>query len=262
MRPLRERPFELSERFDPLIDDSVVLLPRVPVGKDGVEIPGKARVEFSRAGTSVGAGAGDDMPTMIEARLSPHKQCLCYALVRMPMRALLVGLVLTLDLVSQGGRFKAAAQTALARSSSLFRSTVGDGTISSSSRRQRSAGWRLAACCAEGLIPVFPSKTFPNHYSIVTGQYPTRHGILSNNIVDEALPGRFSLSERDRWVQQDTRWWGGEPIWVTAERQGQATATMFWPGSDVEIAGRRPRTGGCSTTSCQTRRGSTKCSSG
>ena len=60
---------------------------------------------------------------------------------------------------------------------------------------------------AEGLIPVFPSKTFPNHYSIVTGQYPARHGILSNNLVDDALPGRFSLSQRDRWVQQDTRWW-------------------------------------------------------
>jgi predicted AlkP superfamily pyrophosphatase or phosphodiesterase len=93
---------------------------------------------------------------------------------------------------------------------------------------------------AEGLIPVFPSKTFPNHYSIVTGQYPARHGILSNNLVDDALPGRFSLSQRDRWVQQDTRWWGGEPIWVTAERQGQRTGTMFWPGSDVEIGGRRP----------------------
>jgi predicted AlkP superfamily pyrophosphatase or phosphodiesterase len=93
---------------------------------------------------------------------------------------------------------------------------------------------------AEGLIPVFPSKTFPNHYSIVTGQYPERHGILSNNLVDEALPGRFSLGQRDRWIQQDTRWWGGEPIWVTAERQGHPTGTMFWPGSDVEIAGRRP----------------------
>ena len=63
---------------------------------------------------------------------------------------------------------------------------------------------------AEGLIPVFPSKTFPNHYTIVTGLYPARHGIVSNNMVDPALPGRFSLSQRDR-CQQDTRWWGGEP---------------------------------------------------
>ena len=99
---------------------------------------------------------------------------------------------------------------------------------------------RLAAqgVRAEGLVPVFPSKTFPNHYTIVTGQYPHRHGIVSNNMVDPLLPGRFSLSNRR--VQQDTRWWGAEPLWVTAERQGQISATMFWPGSDVEIAGRRP----------------------
>jgi predicted AlkP superfamily pyrophosphatase or phosphodiesterase len=91
---------------------------------------------------------------------------------------------------------------------------------------------------AEGLIPVFPSKTFPNHYTIATGLYPAHHGIVSNNMVDPALPGRFTLSNRD--VQQDSRWWGGEPIWVTAERQGQVAATMFWPGSDVEIAHHRP----------------------
>jgi predicted AlkP superfamily pyrophosphatase or phosphodiesterase len=91
---------------------------------------------------------------------------------------------------------------------------------------------------ADGLIPVFPSKTFPNHYSIVTGLYPARHGITSNSMVDPNLPGRFTLSNRD--VQQDTRWWGGEPLWVTAERQGQIAATMFWPGSDVMIAGDRP----------------------
>jgi len=92
---------------------------------------------------------------------------------------------------------------------------------------------------AEGLVPVFPSKTFPNHYTMVTGLYPARHGIVSNNMVDPALPGRFTLNNRD--AQQDTRWWGGEPLWVTAERQGQHAATMFWPGSDAEIAGYRPR---------------------
>lgn len=92
---------------------------------------------------------------------------------------------------------------------------------------------------AEGLIPVFPSKTFPNHYSILTGLYPARHGIVSNNMADPHLPGRFTLD--DHAVQQDTRWWGGEPLWITAERQGLLSATMFWPGSDAEIAGRRPR---------------------
>ena len=91
---------------------------------------------------------------------------------------------------------------------------------------------------AEGLIPIFPSKTFPNHYSIVTGLHAAAHGITSNNIVDPRLPGRFTLSNRE--VQQDPRWWGGEPLWVTAERQHVVAGTMFWPGSDVMIAGDRP----------------------
>jgi predicted AlkP superfamily pyrophosphatase or phosphodiesterase len=91
---------------------------------------------------------------------------------------------------------------------------------------------------SDGLIPAFPSKTFPNHYSIVTGLHPAAHGITSNNMIDPRLPGRFTLSNRD--VQQDTRWWGGEPLWVTAEKQGLIAGTMFWPGSDVMIAGDRP----------------------
>lgn len=91
---------------------------------------------------------------------------------------------------------------------------------------------------SEGLIPIFPSKTFPNHYTVVTGLHAARHGITSNNMVDPALPGRFTLNNRD--VQQDTRWWGGEPLWVGVERQGHVAATMFWPGSDSEIAGDRP----------------------
>jgi predicted AlkP superfamily pyrophosphatase or phosphodiesterase len=102
-------------------------------------------------------------------------------------------------------------------------------TISALSRR---------GVTAAGLIPIFPSKTFPNHYTMVTGMYASRHGIVSNNMIDPALPGRFTLGNRD--VQQDTRWWGGEPLWVTAEKQGHIAATMFWPGSDAEIAGDRP----------------------
>ena len=90
---------------------------------------------------------------------------------------------------------------------------------------------------ADGLIPQFPSKTFPNHYTIVTGLTLAHHGIISNNIRDAAIPGEFTLSNRD--VQSDPRWWGGEPIWNTAERQGRKTAAMFWPGSEVVIGGRR-----------------------
>jgi predicted AlkP superfamily pyrophosphatase or phosphodiesterase len=91
---------------------------------------------------------------------------------------------------------------------------------------------------ADGLIPVHPSLTFPNHYTLVTGLRPARHGIVSNTMLDPELPGRFTLSNTA--VTSNPAWWHGEPIWHTATRQGQKSATMFWPGSDVAIGGRFP----------------------
>ena len=88
---------------------------------------------------------------------------------------------------------------------------------------------------AEGLIPQFPSKTFPNHYTIVTGLRLANHGIVSNNMTDPEIPGRFSLANRD--VLADPRWWSGEPIWTTAERQGRIVSALFWPGSETAIDG-------------------------
>jgi predicted AlkP superfamily pyrophosphatase or phosphodiesterase len=90
---------------------------------------------------------------------------------------------------------------------------------------------------ARWLVPVFPTKTFPNFHSIATGLYPENHGIVSNNMRDPVL-GRFALGKLD--AVHDQRWWGGEPIWVTAIRQGRRTASFFWPGSDVAIGGVRP----------------------
>ena len=90
---------------------------------------------------------------------------------------------------------------------------------------------------ADGLIPEFPSKTFPNHYTIVTGLRLANHGVISNNMRDRNIPGAFSLSNRD--VQSDPRWWGGEPIWNTAELQGKKAGAMFWPGSEAVINGRQ-----------------------
>lgn len=90
---------------------------------------------------------------------------------------------------------------------------------------------------AEGLIPQFPSKTFPNHYTIVTGLRLASHGIISNNMTDPEIPGRFSLSNRT--VLADPRWWGGEPVWNTAERQGVMASALFWPGSETPIGGRQ-----------------------
>jgi predicted AlkP superfamily pyrophosphatase or phosphodiesterase len=98
---------------------------------------------------------------------------------------------------------------------------------------------RLAAAGvhAEGLIPQFPSKTFPNHYTIVTGLTLAHHGIISNNMRATDIPGEFSMSNRE--VLADPRWWGGEPIWNTAEQQGRKAAAMFWPGSETMINGRQ-----------------------
>ncbi len=101
----------------------------------------------------------------------------------------------------------------------------------------------LAALAADGvraqaLIPAFPTLTFPNHYTLVTGLYPDHNGIVNNRFIDPASGKRFVY--KDAKTTGDPAWWGGEPIWVSAEKQGVRVATMFWPGSDVAIAGVRP----------------------
>lgn len=88
------------------------------------------------------------------------------------------------------------------------------------------------------LIPSYPSKTFPNHYSIVTGLYPGHHGIIANTIKDPPTGRRLSMSNSIE--NGDAMWWGGEPIWVTVQRGGMLSAAMFWPGSEAPIEGHRP----------------------
>lgn len=101
--------------------------------------------------------------------------------------------------------------------------------------------WRLAREGASAeMRPAFPSITFPNHYTLVTGVRPDTHGVVNNRMEDSARPGvTFTLS--DRQVASDPIWWeGATPLWVDAERQGVRSATMFWPGSDYELGGVRP----------------------
>lgn len=86
---------------------------------------------------------------------------------------------------------------------------------------------------AESLQPQFPTKTFPNHYSIVTGMYIENHGLIANSFYDQRLDLEFTLRNRDR--VQDARFYGGEPIWVTAENQGIKTASYFWVGTEAPI---------------------------
>ena len=91
---------------------------------------------------------------------------------------------------------------------------------------------------SEGLIPVFISKTFPNHYSIATGMYPENHGLIANSFYAPDLDKFYSI--RDRESVEDGDFYGGEPIWVTAERQGVKTASYFWVGTEAAIAGLHP----------------------
>ncbi|HEX7341735.1 MAG TPA: ectonucleotide pyrophosphatase/phosphodiesterase [Rhodanobacteraceae bacterium] len=91
---------------------------------------------------------------------------------------------------------------------------------------------------AKAMEPSFPSLTFPNHYTLVTGRYPNHTGIVNNTMYDAKL-GKFSLGNR-KAVQNGLWWDEAAPIWVTADKAGLKTATMFWPGSGAKIRGYRP----------------------
>lgn len=84
---------------------------------------------------------------------------------------------------------------------------------------------------------VYPTKTFPNHYTIVTGLYPESHGIIDNNMYDVYLNKNFSLSSVEK---SNPAWWSGQPIWLTAMYQGLKAASYYWPGSDVAVNGSFP----------------------
>jgi alkaline phosphatase D len=91
---------------------------------------------------------------------------------------------------------------------------------------------------AKALIPSFPTTTFPNHYTIVTGLYPAHHGIVDNSFWDPAKNTEFRSSNSASTTEGS--WWGGTPLWVLAEQQGMRAASFFWPGSDAEIQHVRP----------------------
>jgi ectonucleotide pyrophosphatase/phosphodiesterase family member 5 len=91
---------------------------------------------------------------------------------------------------------------------------------------------------AKSLRSCFPTKTFPNHISIVTGMYPEHHGIISNGFPDYFDSTRYSMG--DSTSVRDAKWYKGEAFWETAERQGILTASYFWPGSVVALSYRHP----------------------
>ncbi len=90
---------------------------------------------------------------------------------------------------------------------------------------------------AESMIPSYPSVTFPNHYSIATGLYPSHHGLVNNTFYDKKKAEKYSMGAKDK--VRDGSWYSGTPIWVLAEQQEMLAANMFWVGSEAEIKGTR-----------------------
>jgi len=94
------------------------------------------------------------------------------------------------------------------------------------------------AWAPEGMIPAFPSVTFPNHYTLVTGLYPGHHGIVENDFYDPQRGESYKYT--DPKSANDGTWYGGTPLWVLAEQQGMRSASIFWPASTANIQGVLP----------------------
>lgn len=91
---------------------------------------------------------------------------------------------------------------------------------------------------AKSLQPSYPSKTFPNHYTMATGLYPDHHGIVNNSFYDPETKREYAILKRN--AVKDGTFYGGEPMWVTAEKQGIKSATYFWVGSEAAVQGVMP----------------------
>lgn len=91
---------------------------------------------------------------------------------------------------------------------------------------------------AVAMLPSFPSVTFPNHYTLVTGLYPSHHGLVGNSFYDPAKNASYSMSDKAK--VRDSSWYGGTPLWVLAEQQHMLAASLFWVGSEAAIKGVRP----------------------
>ena len=91
---------------------------------------------------------------------------------------------------------------------------------------------------AASLVPCFPSKTFPNHYSIATGMYPDHHRLLGNTFYNYETKKIYSMGNAA--MVTDGRYYGGSPIWVQAGKAGLVTASFFFPGTEAVIQNYRP----------------------
>ena len=91
---------------------------------------------------------------------------------------------------------------------------------------------------AKAMIPSYPSITFPNHWSLITGLYPSHHGLIDNYFYDYGRKEKYAMSKKEN--AEDGSWYGGTPLWALAEKQGMVSASMQWVGSASDAGGLRP----------------------
>ena len=91
---------------------------------------------------------------------------------------------------------------------------------------------------AKFMTPSYPSVTFPNHYSIVTGLYPAHHGLVDNSYIDLATGSFYNMGNKK--MVAEGKWYGGTPIWVLAEQQKMISASFYWVASEADIQGIKP----------------------
>ncbi|WP_428331178.1 ectonucleotide pyrophosphatase/phosphodiesterase [Mucilaginibacter sp.] len=91
---------------------------------------------------------------------------------------------------------------------------------------------------ASSMIPSYPSVTFPNHYTLVTGLYPSHTGLVNNSFFDRNLKESYSMGNKTKVA--DPKWYGGTPLWVLAEQQHLLAASFYWVASEAPIKDTRP----------------------
>ncbi|KAF7899928.1 hypothetical protein EAF00_004264 [Botryotinia globosa] len=216
-------------------------------GEDGelmFEMEGGRMKEGSATGSSSETDESDDADRRgllnlrdqaTQRKNSRWAWCAIYLLIALGFTALL----LVAWKLSKKARFTKEHQTFLSNGTALFAPTTI--LISLDGFRadflKRGITPRLNTFVEEGISPVymnpsFPSVTFPNHYTLVTGLYPESHGVVGNTFWDEKLQEEFYYTKTEAMHK---KWWGGEPLWVTAENQGIRTAIHMWPGSEANI---------------------------
>lgn len=152
---------------------------------------------------------------------------------------LLVHHVFAQDIIQQivPGRVNAAAQMdkpyIILISADGFRHDLADKYDARFLKQMREEGVQ-----AKGMQPSYPSLTFPNHYAIITGLYPAHHGLVDNYFYDRHKQAYYKVGNNK--AVRDSSWYGGEPLWVRAEKQGMLTASYYWVGSESHIDGVPP----------------------